>query len=96
VNRTKFLYYWCETFGAAVTEGWVDSFVVPCKAEPFETVSRPQENTRLEILQLFLGTIVECLKQYVPVCRAELVFNSDEVGISEWEDQVQRKVIVPT
>jgi hypothetical protein len=64
------------------------------KAELFETVSRPQENTRLEILRLFLDRIVERLKQRVPSCCAELVLNLDEVGISEWEDRVRGKVIV--
>jgi hypothetical protein len=28
--------------------------------------------------------------------KSELVFNLDEVGISEWEDRKQKKVIVPT
>jgi hypothetical protein len=28
--------------------------------------------------------------------KAELVFNLDEVGMSEWEDRKVRKVIVPT
>jgi hypothetical protein len=27
--------------------------------------------------------------------KAELVFNLDEVGLSEWEDRKDRKVIVP-
>jgi hypothetical protein len=27
--------------------------------------------------------------------KAELVFNLDEVGMSEWEDRKERKVIVP-
>jgi hypothetical protein len=37
----------------------------------------------------------ECLKQHVQDCCADLVFNFDKVGISEWEDRVARKVIVP-
>jgi hypothetical protein len=28
--------------------------------------------------------------------KAELVFNLDEVGMSEWEDRKEKKVIVPT
>jgi hypothetical protein len=39
--------------------------------------------------------MVECLKQYVPGCFAELIFNLNEVGTSEWEASVPGKVIVP-
>jgi hypothetical protein len=33
--------------------------------------------------------------EYVQGCTAELVFNLDEVGISDWEDCKVRKVVVP-
>jgi hypothetical protein len=39
--------------------------------------------------------MVECLRQHVPDCCADLVFNFDEIGISEWENRVAPKVIVP-
>jgi hypothetical protein len=32
--------------------------------------------------------------EYVQGCRAELVFNLDEVGISDWDDHKARKVVV--
>jgi hypothetical protein len=58
-------------------------------------ISRPQENPRLEILRSFLDTMIACLSEHLPRSCAELVFHLDEVGISEWEDQAPRKVIVP-
>jgi hypothetical protein len=95
LNRTEVLYYCRETLSTAVTEGWVDSSLIRHQTELFETTSRPQENPRLEIPRSFLDTMEECLRQHVQDCCADLVFNLDKVGISEWEDRVARKVIVP-
>jgi hypothetical protein len=44
---------------------------------------------------LEIDRIGECLRQHVQDCCAGWVFNFDEVGISEWEDRVAQKVIVP-
>lgn len=78
-----------------VSRGWVNSFVGRhldrlCKAK-----SVPQEAQRLEVPRCFLDEIVRCLTHFVHGCVAELVFNLDEVGISDWEDRTTRKVIVP-
>jgi hypothetical protein len=39
--------------------------------------------------------MITCLNEHIPGSCAELVFNLDEIGISEWEDRASRKVIVP-
>jgi hypothetical protein len=39
--------------------------------------------------------MVECLRQQLQDRYADLAFDFHEVGISEWEDRVARKVIVP-
>jgi hypothetical protein len=67
----------------------------PYQTELFETTIRPQDNPRLEISRSFLDPMVECLRQNVRECCADLLFNWDKVGISEWENRVVRKVIVP-
>jgi hypothetical protein len=36
------------------------------------------------------------MHEAVQGCPAELVFNLDEVGISDWEDRKPKKVVVPT
>jgi F0F1-type ATP synthase gamma subunit len=95
VNRTELLHYCGETFGTAVTPGRVDSFFFRHKLELSETISRPQENPQLEIPQSFLDKIMACFSEHLLDSCAELVFNLDEVGISEWEDRASRKVIVP-
>jgi hypothetical protein len=78
-----------------VSRGWVNSFVGRhldrlCKAK-----SASQEAQRLEVPCCFLDEVVRCLTQFVQGCVAELVFNLDEVGISEWEDRTTKKVIIP-
>jgi hypothetical protein len=53
INRTELLHYCGETFGAAVTLGWVDSLLFRHKLKLSETINRPQENPRLEIPRSF-------------------------------------------
>jgi hypothetical protein len=75
VNRMEVLYYSRETRGATVTRGGVDSFLIRHTPELLETTSRPRENPPLEIPQSFLDPMVECLRQHVQDCCADLVFN---------------------
>jgi hypothetical protein len=49
----------------------------------------------LQVPQAFLHRTVENLKEYVQGCTTELVFNIDEVGISDWEDCKTRNIMVP-
>jgi hypothetical protein len=95
VNRTEPLHYCSETFGGAVTPRWVDSFLFRDKLELSETISRLQENPRIKIPRSFLDTMIACLSEHLPGSCAKLVFNLDEVDISEWGDRAPRKVIVP-
>jgi hypothetical protein len=57
--------------------------------------SVPQETPRLEIRRCFLDKTIQCISQFVQGRPTQLVFNLDEVGISEWEDRKSKKVIVP-
>jgi hypothetical protein len=96
VIRTELLNYCIATFGTAVTREWVDSFLSCHAAELFETKSFPQENQRLEVPRVFLEAAIEGIRTHVQNACADLVFNLDEIGISEWEDRVERKVTVPS
>jgi hypothetical protein len=55
-----------------------------------------QENLRLEVPRVFLQAGLEGFRDHVHSACAELVFNLDEIGISEWEDHCTRRVIVPS
>jgi hypothetical protein len=96
VTRTEFLQACIERFGQSISRGWVDSFLIRHRDESFETESVPQENPRPEVPRDFLEAAIESFRDHVHNGCAELIFNLDEIGISEWEDKIERHVIVPS
>jgi hypothetical protein len=60
-----------------------------------ETNNTPQEDPRLEMSRAFLDKTKHFLREYVQGMKAKLIFNLDEVGMSEWENQKDMKVIIP-
>jgi hypothetical protein len=91
--RTDLRHY-CEVkYSRPVSRGWIDSFVLRHAEDLIETKSSSQEETRLKVLRALLDEMIRCLREYVRGMKAELVFNLDEVGISDWEDQKDKKVI---
>jgi hypothetical protein len=79
----------------SVTRGWVNSFIGRHLDRLRKVKSCPQESQRLEVPRCFLEETIRCLGEFVQGRPAELVFNLDEVGISDWEDRQTKKVIVP-
>jgi hypothetical protein len=73
---------------------WVNSFVLRYREVLRKVKSTPQEHARLEVSREFLDETTRCLRDHVHGMRAELVFNLDQVGMSEWEDRKVKKVIV--
>jgi glutamine cyclotransferase len=57
--------------------------------------SSPPEEQRLQVPRVFLQRTVQNLNEYeyIQGCTAELVFNLDEIGISDWENRKARKVV---
>jgi hypothetical protein len=53
----------------------------------------PQEDWRVQVSQVFLERAVQNRNEYGQGCTAELVFNLDEVDISDWEDRKARRVV---
>jgi hypothetical protein len=72
-----------ERFGKSITRGWVNSFLIRHGDELFETKNVPHENLRLEVLRDFLEAAIETFLDHVHNVCAELIFNLDEIGISE-------------
>jgi hypothetical protein len=58
-----------------------------------EMKSIRQEKTRLEVQRAFLDEIIRCLREYIQGMKVELVFNLGEVGMSEWEDRNDKRMI---
>jgi hypothetical protein len=61
-----------------------------------DTVSRSQENARLQVLQEFLLRTMSGMEQAMDGCVSGLVFNPDEVCVSELEDRRSKKVVIPS
>jgi hypothetical protein len=57
--------------------------------------STPQEQQGLQVPRAFLERTIQKLHDYVQDCVVELVFNLDEVRISNLEDRKTKNVIVP-
>jgi hypothetical protein len=95
VTRTEIRHYCIAKCEIPATRGWVDSFLLRHQNELIETKSLPQEEPRLQIPRAFLDQTVQAMDEAVRDRPADLVFNLDEVGISDWEDRKSKKVVVP-
>jgi hypothetical protein len=73
----------------------VNSFILRHQDDLSETKSTSQEDTRLEVPCAFLDETIRCLREHVHGMKGELVFNLNEVDMSEWENRKPKKVIVP-
>jgi hypothetical protein len=65
----------------------------PC-TRAFEIKSIPKENPRLEVPRVFHEAAIDGFRDYVHNVCAEFVLNLDEIGVREWEDRSERRVIV--
>jgi hypothetical protein len=82
-TRTDVRQHYQAKYSAAISPGLVDSFILPHRDELAETKSTPQEAARLEIPRIFLDETVRFLGKHVQGMKGELVFNLEEVGVSE-------------
>jgi hypothetical protein len=79
-------------YGVPTPRGWVNSFIGGLIGDLCFAKGSPQESQRLEIPRCFLEETLACIGQFVQGRPTELVFNLDEVGISEWEVGNRRKL----
>jgi hypothetical protein len=77
-----------------VSRGRLDSFISHHSAELTEKKSSPQEEPHLQVPQMFLEERMRSMHETLQGCPVDLVFDLDEVGISDWEDRKPKKVVV--
>jgi hypothetical protein len=94
VNRTELPHHCCEHFGTAITQRRVDSFISRHSDHLCETRRIPQENPRLGVPRAIIDAAAQSFREHVHSPCTELIFNLDEIGISEREDRARQKVIV--
>jgi hypothetical protein len=79
-----------------MTRGWVHSLLFQHNDEFAETISKPQEDARPQVRREFLHGTISGMEEAVQGCVRDLLFNLDEVWVSELEECTSKKVIVPT
>jgi hypothetical protein len=85
-----------ERYDFVLTRSWVNTFI-ECHLDALQTCSLLcQEDTRLTVSKPKLKEHIQMMKIYVDGKFAELIFNLDELGSSDWEDHKFMKVIVLT
>jgi hypothetical protein len=55
----------------------------------------PQEKLRLQVPRTFLDGYIKLIKEWVPLMPAEMIFNIDECGFSDWEERKSKPVLIP-
>jgi hypothetical protein len=95
VTRTEILHYCERKFNVPATRGWVDSFILRHQSELIEKKILPQEEPRLQVPRVFLDETIRAMEASVQNRPADLIFNLDEVGVSEWENRNPKRVVVP-
>jgi hypothetical protein len=94
VTRTDIWHYYKAKYSRLVSRGWVGSFILCHRDNLTKIKSISQEDPILEVPCAFLDDTIYFLREYVQRMKEELVFNFDEVAMSEWEDRKDKRVIV--
>lgn len=84
------------TFQKTVTKGWVNSFIFRHKNELAKTVIEPIDDSRLKVPRKFLQDFLDLIENIISITPAELIYNIDETGLSDWEERKSKTVVVPT
>lgn len=95
VTQRELLSFVENNFRKTLTYGWLASFLERWADHIARVVVSPQEQLRLQVPRQFLDQYIAMIKAYVPLVPAELIFNLDETGLSDWEERKAKQVIVP-
>jgi hypothetical protein len=95
VATSGFHFLSCEVCKGEVSRGWMDSFISCHVAGLTEKKSSPPDEPRLQVPRIFLEETRRSVYETVQDRPADLVFNLDEVRVSNWEDRKPKKAVVP-
>jgi hypothetical protein len=94
ITRGAILRFIEETMWKTVTYSWLRSFLSRHGDEISLRVAKPQENPRLQTPRSHLNQYISLIQRLIHLSPAELIFNVDESGLSDWEERKQKEVIV--
>ena len=95
ITQAQILEYVKNRYNICLTFGWVNCFLCRHKEKLQKCRSYPQEDLRMMIPRQYLEKHIQNLKDFVQGICSELLFNLDEVGLSDYEDRKIKKVIAP-
>lgn len=84
-----------QTFHKYITRGWVHSFLFRHRDAFIKTEILPQEELRLKVPRSYLIEFMNLVEKIITIVPADLVYNIDETGLSDWENRKPKTVIVP-
>jgi hypothetical protein len=90
VNRTEIRHYCSAKF----RKGMADSFIERHLTEYIEIATTLQEEPRLEAPHVFPNVTIETMMESVRFHLSDLIFDLDEIAISEWEDRSPTRVVI--
>jgi hypothetical protein len=61
-----------------------------------KTIVAPGEFPRLQVPRQYLNQYISLIKNWDSLIPAELIYNLDETGLSDWEDSKPDPILVPT
>jgi hypothetical protein len=96
LQPSSLLRWVSEVFQESPTYGWLQSFLRRHRNIVREVDGSYQEDCRLRVPGVHLTKHVKNLRKYVAGTFADLVFNMDEAGASDYEDRGGFKTIVPS
>ena len=92
---SQLLKYIENEFKIILSYGWINTFMVRNSERICLSTIFPQEETRLQVPRTYLDKFILILKCMIPQVPAELIFNLDECGNSDWEDKKPKDAIIP-
>jgi hypothetical protein len=95
VTQRQVLRFVETEFHKVMTYGWLDGFLKRHARDVRRVVVEPQELPRRQIPRVYLERYLDLIKIWVPLVPAELIFNMDETGLSDWEERKPKPVLVP-
>jgi hypothetical protein len=83
-----------RNFNKTLTYGWIHSFLHRSASHVRRMTILSQKMTRMQIPRSYLGQYIVLMDKSVPLAPAELIFDMDETGLSDWEEHRPKRNLV--
>jgi hypothetical protein len=94
VTQRHVLDFVDSTFRITLRYGWVRCFVQLRSQQIVQQVLLPHEQPRIQVLHAHLNWYRPLIQTLVRLFPAELVYNMDDPGLSDWEECSEKKVVM--